>query len=436
MRLMSQKHRGQHSIEKSGTTQADRHGADGPFRPFVLIPTYNNAGTILQVIGDVRRHYKDLIIVNDGSTDETADLLAQSTVEIATHAENRGKGAALLTGFARGRAMGFTHAVTFDADGQHHAEEIPSLLAEAEQYPNAIILGTRDMIHAHAPAANEFAGRMSDFGVKVQTGLDIQDSQSGFRVYPLAVVEALKLKPRRFEFEIDVLVRGCWAGVTVRNVPISVTYLPSEQRVSHFRPWIDTLRVLRTHCRLLLRQALPIPHRRLFASSQTSGDGQRSESIRGALARARRMGIRGTWRHLVTERAAPIEIAAAIGLGVVVGTSPLYGLHTLIVLYLALRWHLNPLAAFLGSSISIPPVAPIIGFACIAIGSLITQQVWPEVSIHDIRPSLHGLQRLAVLWAIGWPFVAAISSVLLGFCSYHAVTLLRGRDRAKCTASD
>jgi uncharacterized protein (DUF2062 family) len=435
MRSMSESRPGQHSIEKIGRTQADRQRTDGPFRPFVLIPTYNNAGTILQVIGDVRRHYKDLIVVNDGSTDETADLLAQSTVETATHTENRGKGAALLTGFARGRERGFTHAVTFDADGQHHAEEIPGLLAEAEQHPNALVLGTRDMVRAHAPAANEFAGRMSDFGLKVQTGLDIRDSQSGFRVYPLAVVEALKLKPRRFEFEIDVLVRGCWAGVTVRNVPISVTYLPSDQRVSHFRPWIDTLRVLRTHCRFLLRQVLPIPHRRLFARSQINWDSQSSESVRGALARARQMGIRGTWRHLVTERAAPIEIAAAIGLGVVIGTSPLYGLHTFIVLYLALRWHLNPLAAFLGSSISIPPVAPIIGFACIAIGSLITQQVWPEVSIHDIQPSLHGLRRLAILWAIGWPFVAAVTSILLGFFSYHAVTLLRGRNCAESTAS-
>jgi uncharacterized protein (DUF2062 family) len=436
MGLMSDRQPGQPSVEKTGRTQADRQGADGSFRPFVLIPTYNNAGTILQVIGDVRRYHEDLIVVNDGSTDETADLLAQSTVEIATHTENRGKGAALLTGFARGRERGFTHAVTFDADGQHHAEEIPVLLAEARQYPDAMVLGTRDMIDAHAPAANEFAGRMSDFGLKVQTGLDIRDSQSGFRVYPLAVAEALKLRPRRFEFEIDVLVRGCWAGVAIRSVPISVTYLPSDQRVSHFRPWIDTLRVLRIHCGFLLRQALPIPHRRLFPPSQTHGEQKNSESVRGALARAGQMGMRGTWRHLVAERAAPIEIAAAIAVGVVVGTSPLYGLHTLIVLYLALRWHLNPLAAFLGSNISIPPVAPVIGFACIAIGSLITQQVWPEVSIHDIRPSLHGLRRLAILWAIGWPFVAAVTSVLLGFCSYHAVALLRRRDPARCSASD
>jgi uncharacterized protein (DUF2062 family) len=415
-------------------TQAEstaRTTAVEPFRPFVLIPTYNNAGTIQGVVDSVLVRCKDVLVVNDGSTDETAGLLANLGVDVVTHPVNRGKGAALLTGFRRGEARGFTHALTFDADGQHHAEDIPRLLDEAENHPLDVILGARDMIRDGAPAANELAGRMSDFGIKVQTGLGIRDSQSGFRVYPLAVVNRLPLKARRFEFEIDVLIRACWAGARVRNMPIGVTYFPEEERITHFRPWRDTLRTLALHGPFLLRRLLPIPHRRLVPPDAAAASSDESLDRKELLKRARQWGIRGAWNHLVRDRATPVEIAAAVGIGVVVGTSPLYGLHTVIVLFLAIRWHLNPVAAFLGSNISILPLVPLIGSLCILVGSLVIHQAPPDVSFEAFHPSLSGLGHLLWRWfwpwLIGWPFVAATLGVIIGLITYHAVRLVRFR---------
>jgi len=418
---------------------AAKQPAAGTFRPFVLIPTYNNAGTIQGVVEGVRAYCADVLVVNDGSTDETAELLAGLGVEVATHPVNRGKGAALLTGFRHGEERGFTHAVTFDADGQHHAEDIldadgqhhaediPRLMGEAEDHPQAVILGARDMIRDGAPAANEFGGRMSDFGIKAQTGLSIRDSQSGFRVYPLAIVNRLPLKARRFELEIDVLVRACWAGATIRNVPIGVTYFPEEERITHFRPWRDTLRVLGMHGPFLLRLLLPIPHRRLVPPDDVETSAATDADKKELMAQARQWSIPKAWNHLVRDRAAPVEIAAAVGIGVIVGTSPLYGLHTVIVLYLAIRWHLNPVAALLGSNVSFPPLVALIGFLCIFVGSLVAHQAPPDVSPEAINPLLGGLGHLLWLWLIGWPFVAATLSVIIGLITYHAVRLVRSR---------
>lgn len=211
-----------------------------------IIPTYNNAGTVRQVIDDVRNYCDNVIVVNDGSTDETASVLeecSRSEITVVSHKRNKGKGCALVTGFRKAKEMGFTHAVTIDADGQHFADDIPLLIAEMEKAPEAIIVGCRNLTEENMPRQNTFANRFSNFWFRLQTGIDLPDTQSGFRLYPLASLKGLNLITSRYEAELELLVFAAWSGVDVRSVSVKVYYPPAEERVSHFRPIYDFARI-------------------------------------------------------------------------------------------------------------------------------------------------------------------------------------------------
>lgn len=211
----------------------------------VIIPTYNNAGTIRQVAEAVNSICQDVIIVNDGSTDDTSEILKTlpKSMTIVSYEKNRGKGHALVTGFRQALGMGFTHAVTIDADGQHFADDIPLLIEEMERCPEAIIVGCRNLTEENMPRQNTFANRFSNFWFRLQTGINLPDTQSGFRVYPLASLKGLKWITSRYEAELELLVFAAWAGIPVTSVNVRVYYPPVEERVSHFRPVYDFFRI-------------------------------------------------------------------------------------------------------------------------------------------------------------------------------------------------
>ncbi len=209
----------------------------------VVIPTYNNAGTLTDVIDKVYNYTHDIIVVNDGSTDQTINILEnyRDRITCISYPDNRGKGAALQTGLDRAREMGFDHSVTIDSDGQHFPEDIPALLEAAEAYPEDIILGRRGTSHDNMAAKSTFANRFSNFWFAVQTFRCPGDTQTGFRVYPL------HRRPRfftsRYEAELAVLVDACWHGAGITSVPVKVYYPPVNERVSHFRPIQDFARI-------------------------------------------------------------------------------------------------------------------------------------------------------------------------------------------------
>ena len=211
----------------------------------VIIPTYNNAGTILQVAEAVSSVCQDVIVVNDGSTDKTPEILQTlpETVTVVSYEKNRGKGHALVTGFRQAAKMGFTHAVTIDADGQHFAEDIPLLIEAMERCPEAIIVGCRNLTEENMPRQNTFANKFSNFWFRLQTGCPLSDTQSGYRLYTLASLRGLNLITSRYEAELELLVFAAWAGVRVTSVPVRVYYPPADERVSHFRPVYDFVRI-------------------------------------------------------------------------------------------------------------------------------------------------------------------------------------------------
>lgn len=213
-----------------------------------VIPTYQNAKTLLKVVADVHRVVDTVFVVDDGSNDGTAALLDKATgnerpEKVLTHPKNCGKGAALKTGLTYARQQGFRYAVTVDADGQHRADDIPALLKAVEEEPDALAIGSRGLQHENMPAKSTFANRFSNFWFALQTLQRLPDTQSGLRVYPLRHLHGLRWMSARYEAELTLLVFSAWAGVKLLPVPVSVYYPPRDQRVTHFRPGRDFTRI-------------------------------------------------------------------------------------------------------------------------------------------------------------------------------------------------
>ena len=219
-----------------------------------LIPTYNNAGTILDVVRRVHRCIRDIIVVDDGCTDDTLTLLGslEFPITVVSHDRNKGKGRALVSGFRKAMEMGFYYALTIDADGQHYPEDIPVLLRALDLHQDAIIVGSRQFTDENMPGKSKFANKFSNFWFHLQTTIDLPDTQTGMRIYPLHQLYGLPLITSRYEAELELLVFAAWHNVQLVPVPIRVYYPPVEERVSHFRPAYDFTRISILNCFLCL----------------------------------------------------------------------------------------------------------------------------------------------------------------------------------------
>jgi len=211
----------------------------------VVIPTYNNEKTLAAVIDSVMQYIEDVVVVNDGSTDNTNNILFHynEKIKIISYATNRGKGFALKCGFDYAAERGFKYALTLDSDGQHYADDIPKFLDAAEVDPNTLIIGNRNFNHNNMPKKNSFANRFSNFWFVVQTGTRLPDTQTGFRLYPLEKMKSLRPFTSRYEAELEMLVRCAWRRIPIVSIPVKVYYAPEGERVSHFRPSVDFLRI-------------------------------------------------------------------------------------------------------------------------------------------------------------------------------------------------
>lgn len=206
-----------------------------------VIPTYNNARTVADIVRRTLAVCSNVTVVNDGSTDETLSVLEplRDRIQLITYNRNRGKGHALRLGLETARKAGFDCAVTIDSDGQHRPEEIPLLVAAADR--NTLVVGSRNIQADGMPVGNTFANRFSNFWFRLQTGISLPDTQTGFRLYPLRHLPCLRMITARYESELELLVFSAWRGVRLVPVSISVSY-PTD-RVSHFRPFYDFFRI-------------------------------------------------------------------------------------------------------------------------------------------------------------------------------------------------
>jgi glycosyltransferase involved in cell wall biosynthesis len=216
-----------------------------------LIPAYQATATIGDVVRGTRAVLATVLVVDDGSTDATGDVARAAGAIVLRQSPNAGKGTALLRGFRQLADDGFTHAVTLDADGQHYPDEIPVLLGALAANPSALVVGVRRKEGQAIKAIARFGNVVADRLMRVIAGQPLPDTQSGFRVYPLAATLALGATGTRYDFETEVLFRAAHRRLPLVGVPVRVYYPPIAERVSHYRPWVDTLRIIRTVLRVI-----------------------------------------------------------------------------------------------------------------------------------------------------------------------------------------
>ena len=210
----------------------------------VIIPTYNNQKTIEQIIKDVLVFTSHIIVVNDGSTDATSEILSTfDALQIVSYPKNKGKGWALRQGFKEALKLGYENAITIDSDGQHFADDLPNFLDSLSKNKDTIIIGARNMNQDEIPGGSSFGNKFSNFWFKLETGISMPDTQSGYRLYPIKKLSKMIFFTKKYEFEIEIIVRAAWKGIKVIPVPIKIFYAPKNERISHFRPYKDFARV-------------------------------------------------------------------------------------------------------------------------------------------------------------------------------------------------
>lgn len=210
----------------------------------VLIPALNCADTIATVVAGARNLVETVVVVSDGSVDATPAQAAAAGAAVVCHATTLGKGAALQTGMHLLAQRGCRRVLTMDGDGQHLCEEIPALVQASEHNPRALIIGARQIEPGSTTPARLFGNRFANRWVEIACGQALPDTQSGFRVYPLRETLALCVRARHFAYETEVLIRAARAGLPICSVPVKAYYPPAGTRVSHFRPVVDTVRII------------------------------------------------------------------------------------------------------------------------------------------------------------------------------------------------
>lgn len=317
-------------------------------KPCVLIPCYNHAATVGQVAG-AAVPVLPVLVVDDGSTEP---LPALPDCEVLCLRPNRGKAAALRAGFQRARERGYTHAITMDADGQHFVADLPKFLGALAAHPGALLIGVRDLQAAGCPRHRQRSNALSSFWYRVATGVRLRDTQCGFRSYPLALVQQLKIRSNRYAYELEFLVRAAWVGATILPVPVQCTYASGATGRSHFRPVRDFVHITNRNI-LLVLQAWFVPL-----------------SLRAAWSRGERQGFRRAVKEFFTDNAhAPGKMAASVGVGLFFGLTPLWGLHLVLALWTAHRLRLNKAVVVVASNISFPPMVPFLVYGSLHVGA-------------------------------------------------------------------
>ena len=320
----------------------------------VVIPTYNNDGTIAQVIADVKHYASDIVVVNDGSTDATSEILKNTEgIRVIEYAENKGKGYALKLALAKAYEWGYRYAITIDADGQHDADDIPTVIDRIEQVPDSLLIGARNLTADNMPSKNTFANKFSNFWYKVETGNTLADTQSGFRLYPLTKLQNIRFITSRYEFEVEIIVRAAWRGVNVENIPIKVFYAPVGERVSHFRPLQDFSRISILNTVLVL-YALLFYYPWRFVRHLTPRN------------------IANFFDKQVLHSAdSNVRMAASMAWGVFSGIIPIWGYQMVFAGFTAHFMKLNKVVALVFSNVSIPPMIPFILYGSMAMGAML-----------------------------------------------------------------
>jgi uncharacterized protein (DUF2062 family) len=368
-------------------------------KPCILIPCYNHSTTVAAVVADAQK-FAPVIVVDDGSTLPLPTLPGAELVKLE---KNVGKGAALRAGFQRAMELGYTHAITMDADGQHYAEDLPKFLEAIQAQPESFIVGVRDLAAAGCPGHRQNSNAVSSFWFRVETGVRLKDTQCGFRGYPLALVKKLFIKSQRYAYELEFMVRAAWVGTAVVALPVKCTYHDGI-RSSHFRPVVDLWRITSMNIKLVL-QSWFVPR------------GLRTEWSFGVQTSRKR-----TLKEIFSENAhEPSKLASAVGIGLFFGIVPLWGIQMATVAVVAHKLRLNKAIALVSSNISFGPGAVVVTAMSIVTGHYIfTGERLPIPPPIDLKQADTYLKEYLV-GSVAFAAVTAIAGTIIAYVIARSV---------------
>ena len=381
-----------------------------------IVPTYNNVNTLENVLTDVAQYIPYIIVVNDGSSDNSDLLLSDLqqkfysssvTLEVIHFSTNKGKGTALRKGFERAVAAGFRYAITIDSDGQHFADDIPAFVEMIREYPDSLIVGARNMQQEGVPGKSSFGNRFSNIWYRVETGIKLPDTQSGFRLYPVERLSNIRFFTRKYEFEIEVLVRAAWRGCHIRWTPVQVCYAPEESRVSHFRPFLDFARISLLNTVLVFIAFLWIKPR---------------DMIRGFSLQKLKQFV---YKQFITQNENALHIALSTGFGIFMGNLPIWGFQLLTALAIAHFLKLNKAIVFVTANISIPPMIPVLLYIHFTVGGWIVNNPSATASLDII--SLEIVKHHLYQYLVGSVVFSVVAGIAVTLSVWLAVVIRRKR---------
>ncbi len=381
----------------------------------ILIPVYNNERTIGSVLDKVVQYSDTVLVVNDGSTDKTGTILAdRKDITLLTHEHNCGKGAAIRFGFEYAYKIGFSHVITLDADGQHNPVELPHFWDKIREDPEAIWIGARTIDGARkAPFKNMLGRHFGNGWIRLYTGFKLSDTQSGYRLYPLHPLAPLECRTNRFDYEQEVLLEAAWTGVDLKEFPIEQIYQSKEERVSHFHPMKDFVRIGRVHARAMFTRVL-----NPFSSLKVEGKNTREK-------------IFNLVKQELINHTTPLKAALAFALGVFMGTFPIHGFQVVTLMFLATKFRLNRPIAYLGVNVSAPPFLPFLIVAAVKLGDIFLPGVINTDQINDSMIKKGGAGFLA--FVIGSVLLAPILAVMAFLISFPIFTTIKkNKECVKC----
>ncbi len=376
----------------------------------VIIPTFNNAGSLEQVIRSVLAFTEDIFIVNDGSTDNTTEVINLfPDLSSLSYIPNAGKGWAIRKGLEWAIKAGFRYAITIDSDGQHFPEDIPAFIDKLETAGDAIILGARNMKQAGIPGKSSFGHRFSNFWFWFETGISAPDTQTGYRLYPVHLMKDMRFYTSKYEFEIEVLVRSSWKGIRIESVPVKIYYAPKQSRISHFRPVKDFARIsLLNTVLVIILVSYIIPRnflRTLFSKKTYTGIADK----------------------IIASNESRIHSSVSMAFGVFMGIIPIWGFQLIVAILLSVLFRLNKLLVILAANISIPPMIPLIIFLSYKCGALFMDD---HAVIHlslDRTINLETIRQGFIQYIYGSILLAFIASLITGIGSYVLLGIFSGK---------
>jgi len=240
--------------------------------------------------------------------------------------------------------------ITIDSYGQHYPEDFITFLNKVEEQPGSLIIGSRNMTVDNVPGKSTFGNKFSNFWFWVNTGIRLPDTQSGYRLYPLQRLKKIWLFTTKFELEIEVIVKAAWRGIPVISVPVKVYYAEQGERVTHFKPGRDSVRISLLNTYLVFLTAIfwkPVMLLRKFTWTN----------------------IKKIWREeIIAKHESPSSKANSVALGLFFGIVPIWGFQFATALIVAHLLKLNKVVVGLTAQISVPPMIPFIIYGSVKTG--------------------------------------------------------------------